>query len=149
MSMDKTGLSSGKPIKLKDISNGISQRMSQIIQEMMVLIRSKVSGEKSMRDNLFMERNGPKSSRRKMNIGRKNQSSIRFIQSKLSMMLKMLLIRSQMRLKLFAQELLTSKTIDPSFKLSNGKSITMAQLRKRLLRTMASATKNLQSTARS
>jgi len=94
MSMDKTGLSSGKPIKLKDISNGISQRMSQIIQEMMVLIRSKVSGEKSMRDNLFMERNGPKSSRRKMNIGRKNQSSIRFIQSKLSMMLKMLLIRS-------------------------------------------------------
>lgn len=93
MSMDKTGLSSGKPIKLKDMSNGISQRMSQNKQEMMVLIRSKVSGEKSMRGNLFMERNGPKSSRRKMSIGRKNLSNIRFIQSKLSMMLKMLLIR--------------------------------------------------------
>ena len=149
MSMDKTGLSSGKPIKLKDMSNGISQRMSQNKQEMMVLIRSKVSGEKSMRGNLFMERNGPKSSRKKMSIGRKNLSTIRFIQSKLSMMLKMLLIQSQMHLKLFAQELLTSKTTDPSFKLSNGKSIMMALLRKRLLRTMASATKNLQSTARS
>jgi hypothetical protein len=90
MNMDKSGLSSGKPIKLKDISNGISQRMSQNIREMTVLIRSKVSGEKSMRGNLFMERNGPKSSRRKMSIGRKNLSSIHYIQNKSLMMSKML-----------------------------------------------------------
>ena len=79
----KSGRKNGNPTRSPGIKNGTNLLKSQSMSETMDLIPSGESGERSIEESQFMERDGLSYSRKKKIIGRENLRGILNIQGKL------------------------------------------------------------------